>query len=288
MFATLAGVLFDGVAYGSLLFVISIGLSVTMGLMNFINLAHGAFAMLGGYVCTMAMARIGVPFLATLPLAFLAAAVAGAALEPLLYRRLYRASPLDQVLFSIGLTLMSVAAATYVWGSGQQAVRLPKFLLGQAHVLGLDLGVYRLFLIGIVAAITLGLVSLVSGTRFGARIRACVDNSQASAGLGINVNRVFSASFALGSGLAGLGGALAIDVLGLDPTFPLKYLVYFLLVVVVGGAGSIAGTLMAAILVGVFDVAGKYYLPASGAFVIYGLMLILLLLFPAGLRRSSR
>lgn len=288
MFATLAGVLFDGVAYGSLLFLISIGLSVTLGLMNFINLAHGAFAMLGGYVCAMAMARLGVPFLATLPLAFVAAAAAGAALEPLLYRRLYRASPLDQVLFSFGLTLMSVAAATYVWGSGQQAVRLPRFLLGQVHALGLDLGVYRLFLIGVVAATMLGLVFLVTGTRFGAQIRACVDNATASAGLGINVNRVFVVSFTLGSGLAGLGGALAIDVLGLDPTFPLKYLVYFLLVVVVGGAGSVAGTLIASIVVGVFDVAGKYYVPAIGAFVIYGLMLVLLLLFPGGLRRSSR
>ena len=287
MFATFAGVLFDGVAYGSLLFLISIGLSVTLGLMNFINLAHGAFAMFGGYICAMAMARIGVPFLATLPLAFLAAA-AGAALEPLLYRRLYRANPLDQVLFSIGLTLMSVAAATYVCGSSQQAVRLPRFLLGQVHILGLDLGAYRLFLIGVVATTMLGLMSLVTGTRFGAQIRACVDNAQVSAGMGIDVNRVFGVSFTLGSGLAGLGGALAIDVLGLDPTFPLKYLVYFLLVVVVGGAGSVVGTLMASIVVGVFDVAGKYYVPAVGSFVIYGLMLVLLLLFPAGLRRSSR
>jgi len=288
MFATLAGVLFDGVAYGSLLFLISIGLSVTLGLMNFINLAHGAFAMFGGYVCAMAMARIGIPFLATLPLAFLAAAAAGAALEPFLYRRLYRTSPLNQVLFSIGLTLMSVAAATYVCGSGQQAVRLPRFLLGQVHVLGLDLGAYRLFLIAVVAAITLGLLSLVTGTRFGAQIRACVDNAQVSAGVGIDVNRVFGVSFTLGSGLAGLGGALAIDVLGLDPTFPLKYVVYFLLVVVVGGAGSIVGTLMASIVVGVFDVAGKYYVPAVGSFVIYALMLVLLLLFPGGLLRSSR
>src|SRR6516162_2863303 len=283
MFATLAGVLFDGVAYGSLLFLISIGLSVTLGLMNFINLAHGAFAMLGGYVCTMAMARLGVPFLATLPLAFVAAAAVGAALEPLLYRRLYRASPLDQVLFSFGLTLMSVAAATYVWGSGQQAVRLPRFLLGQVQFLGLDLGVYRLFLIGVVAATMLGLLSLVTGTRFGAQIRACVDNAQASAGLGINVNRVFGVSFALGSGLAGLGGGLGIDVLGLDPTFPLKYMVYFLLVVSVGGAGTIKGPLLAALILGVFDVAGKYYVPQIGAFIIYVLMVVLLVIFPAGL-----
>jgi branched-chain amino acid transport system permease protein len=288
MFTSAPGVLFDGIAYGSLLFLMSIGLSVTMGLMRFINLAHGAFAMLGGYVCVVMMTRMGAPFLAALPIAFVGAAVVGAALERTLYRRLYRRSPLDQVLFSLGLTLMSVAAATYVWGSGQQPVHLPRFLLGQVRLLGLDLGVYRLFLVGLVAAITTALVLLVRRTRFGARIRASVDDPQASAGLGINVTRVFSVTFTLGSGLAGLGGALSIDVLGLDPTFPLKYLVYFLLVVVVGGAGSIAGTLAASLLLGVFDVSGKYYVPAVGAFVIYALMVVLLLLFPGGLRRSAR
>ena len=214
--------------------------------------------------------------------------VAGAVLERILYRRLYRRGPLDQVLFSLGLTLMSVAGATYVWGSGQQPVHLPRFLLGQVRLLGVDLGVYRLFLVALVAAITAALVLLVRKTRFGARIRASVDDPQASAGLGINVTRVFSVTFTLGSGLAGLGGALAIDVLGLDPTFPLKYLVYFLLVVVVGGAGSIAGTLAASLLLGLFDVSGKYYVPAVGAFVIYGLMVVLLLLFPGGLRRGAR
>jgi branched-chain amino acid transport system permease protein len=280
--------LFDGIAYGMLLFVLAVGLAVTLGLMNFINLAHGAFAMLGGYVCVVGMTRLGAPFLATLPIAFAAAGLAGAVLERILYRRLYRRGPLDQVLFSLGLTLMSVAGATYVWGSGQQPVHLPRFLLGQVRLLGVDLGVYRLFLVALVALITAALVLLVRKTRFGARIRASVDDAQASAGLGINVTRVFSVTFTLGSGLAGLGGALAIDVLGLDPTFPLKYLVYFLLVVVVGGAGSIAGTLAASLLLGLFDVSGKYYVPAAGAFVIYALMVVLLLLFPGGLRRGAR
>jgi branched-chain amino acid transport system permease protein len=214
------GVMFDGVAYGSLLFVISIGLSVTMGLMNFVNLAHGAFAMLGGYACVVAMSRMGVPFLATLPLAFVISALAGAVLERLLYRRLYRASHLDQVLFSIGLVFMSIAGATFVFGSQQQPVQLPAFLRGQVHFAGLDLGSYRLFLIAVVITVTLALTWLVERTRFGAEIRASVDNRQAAAGLGINVYRVFSLTFALGSGLAGLGGGLGIDVLGLDPTFP--------------------------------------------------------------------
>lgn len=283
MIGNFLGVLFDGIAYGSLLFLIGIGLSVTMGLMNFVNLAHGAFAAFGGYVCVVAMNQMGIPFLASLPIAFLLTAVVGAVLERTLYQRLYKATPLDQVLFSIGLTFMAVAAMTYVWGPIQQPVRLPEYLSGQVHFAGLDLGVYRLFLIVVVVVITFALVLLVDRTRFGAQVRASVDNQQAAAGLGINVNRVFALTFALGSGLAGLGGGLGIDVLGLDPSFPLKYMVYFLLVVAVGGAGSIKGTLVAAMLLGIFDVAGKYYVPQVGAFVIYAMMVVLLVFFPAGL-----
>jgi branched-chain amino acid transport system permease protein len=283
MLGNLIGVLFDGIAYGSLLFIISIGLSVTMGLMNFVNLAHGAFAMLGGYACVIAMTRLGIPFLASLPVAFVVSAAAGVILERLLYRRLYRATHLDQVLFSIGLIFMAIAAATWAFGSQQQPVQLPDFLRGQVHLLGLDFGAYRLFLIVVVVAITLALTWLIERTRFGAAVRASVDNQQASAGLGINVDRVFSFTFALGSGLAGLGGGLGIDVLGLEPTFPLKYMVYFLLVVAVGGAGTIKGPLFAALILGVFDVAGKYYVPQLGSFVIYVVMVAMLLMFPRGL-----
>jgi branched-chain amino acid transport system permease protein len=283
MLRNLIGVLFDGVAYGSLLFLISVGLSVTMGLMNFVNLAHGAFAMLGGYVCAVLLNRMGIPFLATLPIAFVASAAAGLVLERLLYRHLYKASHLDQVLFSIGLTFMSVAGITYFFGPAQQPVQLPDWLRGQVSVLGLELGSYRLFLIAVVILITAALGYLIERTRFGAQIRASVDNQQASVGLGINVSRVFFLTFALGSGLAGLGGALGIDVLGLDPSFPIKYMVYFLLVVAVGGAGTIRGPLFAAVILGICDVAGKYFVPEIGAFVIYALMVVLLLLFPSGL-----
>ncbi|ASU37038.1 branched-chain amino acid ABC transporter permease [Herbaspirillum sp. meg3] len=285
MIGNFIGVMFDGIAYGALLFLISVGLSVTMGMMNFINLAHGAFAMLGGYVCVTILNQLGLPFLASLPVAFLASAVVGLVLERTLYRRLYKASHLDQVLFSIGLTFMAVAGATYVWGPTQQPVHLPDWLRGQISLLGLDVGAYRVFLIGVVVLVTAALGLLIERTRFGAQIRASVDNQVAAAGLGINVSRVFSLTFALGSGLAGLGGGLGIDVLGLDPTFPIKYMVYFLLVVAVGGAGTIKGPLLAAVILGIFDVAGKYYVPEIGAFVIYGLMVLLLILFPAGLMR---
>jgi branched-chain amino acid transport system permease protein len=287
MLGNLTGVLFDGIAYGSLLFLIGVGLSVTMGLMNFVNLAHGAFAMLGGYACVLLLTRTGVPFVATLPLAFLAAAAAGFVLERTLYRRLYRATHLDQVLFSIGLTFMAVAGATWLFGPSQQPVMLPDWLRGQVYAAGLMFGTYRLFLIGAVAVVTIALALLIERTRFGAQIRASVDNQTAAAGLGINVGRVFSMTFALGSGLAGLGGALGIDILGLDPTFPVKYMVYFLLVVAVGGAGTIKGPLLAALVLGVCDVAGKYYVPQIGAFVIYALMVVLLIAFPAGLVRRK-
>jgi len=283
MIANLLGVLFDGAAYGSLLFIISIGLSVTMGLMNFVNLAHGAFAMVGGYACVLLMTRAGVPFLATLPVAFIVAAVAGIVLERTLYQRLYKATHLDQVMFSIGLVFMSVAAASYFFGTSQQPVRLPEFLRGQVGLLGLDVGAYRLFLIATVIAATIALHLLLLRTRFGAQVRASVDNADVAAGMGINVNRVFAVTFALGSGLAGLGGALGIDVLGLDPTFPLKYMVYFLLVVAIGGAGTIKGGLVAALVLGVCDVAGKYYVPQIGSFIIYFLMVALMIAFPAGL-----
>jgi branched-chain amino acid transport system permease protein len=282
MLTSLLGVLFDGLAYGSLLFLISNGLSVTMGLMNFVNLAHGAFAMLGGYLC-VALMRQGVPFLVTLPLVFVGVALVGAVLERTLYRRLYKAPHLDQVLFSIGLTFIAVAAATWAFGPSQQPVELPPFLQGQLHLPGLDLGRYRLFLLALVVLITFELEYLIRSTRFGAQVRASVDHAAAAAGVGIDVSRVFSVTFAMGTGLAGLGGALGVDVLGLDPTFALKYLVYFLLAVAVGGAGSIKGTAVAALVLGVFDVAGKYYVPGAGAFIIYALMVVLLILFPAGL-----
>jgi branched-chain amino acid transport system permease protein len=277
------GVLFDGLAYGSLLFLVSLGLSVQMGLMNFVNLAHGAFAMAGGFICVVAMSRYGVPFLASLPLAFVITAVAGAIMERLLYRRLYRATHLEQVLFSIGLTFMAIAGATWIFGASQQPVRLPAYLRGQVHAAGVDFGVYRIFLLAVVAVLTLALAALIERTKFGAQVRAAVDDARAARGLGIEVDRVFTTAFALGSGLAGLGGALGIEVLGLDSAFPLKFMVYFLLVVVVGGAGTLRGPLLAAMILGVCDVAAKYYLPQAGAFTIYAVMVVLLLVFPAGL-----
>lgn len=276
-------ILLDGVAAGMLLFVLACGLSVTMGLMNFVNLAHGAFGMAGGYVLVALLQRGGWPFLACLPAAFLAAALLGLLLERTLYRRLYRRGHLDQVLFSIGLIFMAGAAADWLMGAQQQIIQLPAWLSGRVDLGIGELGRYRVFLIlvcaGIVAALQLGLLR----TRFGAQLRAAVDDATVARGLGIPVPRLFAMTFALGSGLAGLGGALGVEVLGLDPTFPVKYLVYMLIVVAVGGANTILGPALAALLLGVVDVAGKYWLPQLGAFIIYTAMVLLLLLRPHGL-----
>ena len=278
-------ILFDGIAYGMLLFVLAVGLCVTMGLMNFINLAHGAFAMVGGYVTVLASQRLGVPFLACLPLAFVVSALLGAVAERTLYRPMYRKPHLDQVLFSIGLTFMAVASVDFFVGSQQQIIQLPEWLKGRSEFFGGALGVghYRLFIVVICALIALSLQGILSRTRFGSRLRASVDDQRVAAGLGIHVNAVFALTFAVGSGLAGLGGALGAEVLGLDPTFPLKFMVYFLIVVAVGGTSSITGPLLAALLLGIADVAGKYYIPKLGAFIVYSLMIAILIWRPQGL-----
>ena len=277
MFASLAGVLFDGLAYGMLLFLLSVGLSVTLGMMNFVNLAHCSFAMIGGYVTVTLVNRFGWPFLASLPVAFLASAVVSILLEKSLFRRLYRATDLDQCLFTIGIVFMSIAVAAYFYGTVVQPLDTPAYLRGSVEFLGMSFAAYRLFLIGIGITITVILVATLEYTRFGAQVRAAVDNQRMARGLGIDVDRAFAITFALGGGLAGLGGALAIEIVGLDHAFALTYLVYVLIVVAVGGLGSIGGSLAAALVLGISDMAGKYYFPWLGAFLIYLVMVGLLM-----------
>ncbi|HEX2134472.1 MAG TPA: branched-chain amino acid ABC transporter permease [Microvirga sp.] len=281
-------ILFDGVAYGMLLFVLACGLAVTLGLMNFVNLAHGAFAMMGGYVTAILMNRYGVPFLLTLPLAFLVPAAIGLVLERTLYARLYARSHLDQVLFSIGLVFMAIAAVDYTMGSQQQLIQLPPWLQGRVEILGIQVGLYRSFIILVCGILVVALQLILTQTRFGSRLRAAVDDPRVARGLGINVGAIFAVTFAVGSGLAGLGGALGAEILGLDPTFPLKFMLYFLIVVTVGGTTSITGPFLASLLLGIADVAGKYYVPSLGAFVIYTLMIVVLVLRPQGLFARAR
>lgn len=275
--------LFNGLAYGILLFIMAVGLSVTMGMMRFVNLAHVSLCMLGGYVTVSAMEHWGLPFLATLPLAFVATALFSIALERLVLRHFYGTDDLTQVLLTIGLVFMSVSTAAYFWGPAFKPVNVPAWLTGRQAVLGLELERYRMFLLAVGAVLTLVILFGVERTRFGAMVRACVDNRRAAAGNGLNVQTVFALTFAIGGGLAGLGGALSASLLGLDPNFPFRYLVYMLIVVSVGGMGTIVGTLAAALFIGVADVATKYYLPAAGGSIIYIVTVAVMLWRPEGL-----
>ena len=281
--SSLVSVAFHGVAYGMILYVISVGLSVTMGLMGFANLAHGVFAMAGGYVMLSAMERFGVPFPLALALAFAAIAAGSVVLERLLYSRLYNSNELEQVLFTIGLIFMAAAIARLIYGTLQQPVYLPGYLTGQFALFGRDFPAYRVFLIVFSAALVAVLWFGVERTRWGAMVRAVVDNRPMAESVGINTRRLFTLTFALGSGLAGLGGGLGAEIIAIQPTYPFEQLVYFLIVVAIGGLGSLRGPFVAALLIGVTDTGCKYWLPQFGAFFIYAATIVLLLWRPAGL-----
>lgn len=283
MLSNILIVLFDGFAFGMLLFVMSVGLTVTMGLMNFINLAHGAFGMIGGYIAVTVMRQLGLPFMVALPCAFLGTALISVVFERTLFRRLYRAGELNQVLFTIGLVFAAQALVTFQFTAVQQVVQIPDWLRGAVEVGGMRFSIYRIFLIVMALAITALLVFGLERTRLGAQIRAAVDNQRAAQGMGLDVERIFAITFALGSGLAGLGGALAIEIVGLSPSFGFDFLILVLIVVSVGGLGSITGSFVGAALLGIVDVAGKYYWPEIGSYTIYLVLVGILLVRPTGL-----
>jgi branched-chain amino acid transport system permease protein len=281
--SALVSIAFHGLAYAMVLYLISVGLSITMGLMGFVNLAHGVFAMAGGYVAVSLMNRAGIPFFLALAVAFAVVAVASMALERTLYARLYGAAELDQVLLTIGLVFMAGAAAKFICGPLPLPVRLPDYLRGQIDIAGRLFPVYRSFLIVGGAALVTVLWLGLERTRFGAQIRATVDNRRMAQSLGIDTGLLFTCTFAVGSGLAALGGALGADILAIDPTYAQEHLVFFLIVVSVGGLGSIRGPFVAALLLGIADTACKYLIPEFGAFFIYAATLGLLLWRPHGL-----
>jgi len=279
----LISILLGGLASGMVLFIVSVGLSVTMGLMGFVNLAHGGFAMLGGYAIVLTMRHWGLSFPAALALGFAAVAALSVVLERALYARLYRASELDQVLFTIGLVFVMIASVTLAVGPESQRVVLPAWLDGQT-----DLGFirYRTYSLALIASGTLLMLALWLGferTRIGARIRAAVDNRRMAESLGVDVGRLFTITFALGSGLAAVGGGLGAEILGLDPQYPLRYLAYFLIVVAVGGLGRVTGVFFAALLIGVLDFTLKIYFPKGGTMFMYALTLAFLLARPQGM-----
>ena len=281
--ADFAGILLGGLAAGTVLFIVSVGLSVTMGLMGFVNLAHGAFAMFGGYVIVLAMNRAHFGFAVSLALGFIATAALSVVLERTLYRRLYRGGELDQVLFTIGLIFIFIATLIIVVGPESQTLQLPPDLAGQLNLGLLYYRTYSVFLIVIGMLIALGIWLTFERTRIGGQIRATVDNRRMAESLGIDVDRLFTITFAFGSGMAGLGGGLGAEFLGLDPQYPLKYLVYFLIAVSVGGLGSVIGVYYASLILGVLDFVLTLYLPKGGTIFIYILTILILLARPQGL-----
>jgi len=283
MVNTIVSILFDGLAWAMFLFIVSVGLSVTMGLMGFVNLAHGAFAMAGGYLVLTATGDWGVPFPAALLIAFIVVGCASVLFERALYARLYGAGELNQVLMTIGLTFMAIAAYTYFYGPLPHGIRIPDYLLGEVHLGARSFPTYRVFLIAVGAALIAVLWYGFDRTNFGAKIRASVDNRRMAQSVGINVDLLFTVTFAVGSGLAALGGGLAIQLLGLTPSFAIIYLIFFLLVVAVGGSGSMWGTLAGALVLGMADTAGKYLFADAGTFAIYAVAVLILLIKPAGL-----
>jgi branched-chain amino acid transport system permease protein len=266
-----------------ILYVISVGLSITMGLMGFVNLAHGVFAMAGGFIFSTVMAGLGMPFPLALLTAFVAVALASVVLERMLYSRLYAEGELAQVLFCIGLIFVSMAVARLIYGDRAVPVFLPDYLRGQVHLMGRDFPTYRVFLIAFSAGLIFLLWFGIERTRWGAMVRAAVDNRAMAQSIGINTKLLFMATFALGSGLAGLGGALGADILAVQWGYPFEHLVYFLIVVAVGGLGSLRGPFIAALLIGVADTACKYWIPEFGAFLVYAATIVVLLWRPQGL-----
>ena len=286
--AAIISILFDGLAYAMLLFIISVGLSVTMGLMGFVNLAHGAFAMVGGYVLVSLMNTAGMPFLLSLAIAPVVVGVVSILFERTIYAPLYKAGELDQVLLSIGLVFVAIGTVTWLYGPAPPAIAMPDYPRGQVDLGFREVPTYRFFIIIIGFAMMAALWFAFERTLLGAKIRAAVDNRQMAQSIGIDVDRLFVLVFAIGSGLAALGGGLAIEIVGMSPTFAIQYLVYFLIVVAVGGLGSLTGAFVAAIVLGVLDTAGKYLWPDGGAFFIYAATVAILLYRPAGLfGRSS-
>jgi branched-chain amino acid transport system permease protein len=281
--ASLLGIGFHGLAYGMILYAISVGLSVTMGLMGFVNLAHGVFAMAGGYLMYTATTRLGWPWAVALVFAIVAVALASVILERLLYAPLYRAGELEQVLFTIGLIFAAVALARLAYGPLPLAAPLPDYLKGSVELGERSFPAYRAAVIVASAVLVAVLWFGVERTRWGAMLRAAVDNGPMAESVGINTARLFTITFAVGSGLAALGGAVGADLIALTPTYPFEQLVYFLIVVAVGGMGTLRGPFLGALLIGLGDTACKYWMPQFGAFFIYAATMVLLLWRPRGL-----
>jgi branched-chain amino acid transport system permease protein len=287
MLAKLAFVVVYGVSFGMVLFAISVGLAVTMGVMRVINLAHGAFAATGTYLALGLMMHWAVP----LPLAIIAATAATVVIsipiERLLYRPIYDRSELDQVVLTIGIVFISIAALTAVYGPDPLPVRLPGWMMGNVDAGLIKVQTYRLFVIAMGAVIIASLYWLLNFTGFGVKLRAAVDNRGMAAAVGINVSGVFSTAFAIGAGLAALGGAIGYGLIPAEPTYAFKYIVIIFFVVGLAGEARIMSCALVAIGIGLVDTAARTFVPAIGSYAVYILAVTLMFQRSRGVFHAS-
>jgi len=275
-------ILLDGVSFGMVLFIISVGLTVTMGMMRVVNLAHGSFAMAGGYIAAM-MTQKGIDFYLAVVVATIAAGILGGICEVVFYRPLYRKGDLAQVLLTVGLVFISIASVTAIFGAFPYPLVMPKYMLELVDIGFRTYPAYRLFVLavgGVAAAI---LWYVIEYSLVGARVRAAVDNPRMARGVGMNVNLLFSASFVVGCALAGLGGAIGAGMLSHEPSYALKYIVLFRVAVIVRGGGSFKGSFVAAMALGLIDTMGRYFIPDVAPYMLYVAVFFLLLWRPKGL-----
>ena len=275
-------VLLDGISYGMILFLISVGLTVTMGLMRVVNLAHGSFAMIGGYVAGY-ITQNGGNFYVSVLAAALVAAVLGALAEVTIYRPLYRKGELSQVLLTIGIVFVMTGTITQIFGAFPYPVVFPDYLTKPINIGFREYPAYRLFLIAVGAVVAAVLWFLVENSIYGARLRAAVDNARMARAVGMDVSVLFMGTFVVGSALTGFSGAIGAGILSLEPSYALKYIVLFLVVVAVGGEGSFQGSFVAAMALGIIDTVGKYFAPLAAPYLLYAAVFLLLLWRPKGL-----
>lgn len=280
---TLASIAIDAFAYGTILFIISIGLSVTLGLMRVVNLAHGAFAMIGGYLASYGVTELRLHYFVAMILAIVLTILIAIPAERYLYRKIYGAPELTQVLMTIGITFLVIGVTNYVAGPTLKTIPLPDFLTGSVDIGFRALPKQRLFLIVIGMVVAAGLWFLIEKTNFGIKLRAAVDNANMAQALGIRTQIIYAVSFAIAIGLAAMGGIIGSELLPLDPYYALRYMVVFLVVVSIGGAGSIPGALFSSLLLGVIDTTGRYIAPEFGEFFFYFAVIFIVTLFPRGL-----
>lgn len=283
----LAFILLYGISYGLILCLISVGLVVTMGLMRVVNLAHGGFAAIGGYISTGLMAQAGIPFPLAVCVAVAAVIVISVFVERAFFVHLYTASELDQVLLTLGLCFLVVGTLTLIYGPNVYPTMLPSYLQGSIDLGFRDFELYRLVVAAISALVIIGLWLGFEQTNLGAQLRAAVDNRTMTQATGINVPRLFSLTFAFGSGLAAFGAAIGAPMLPLEPYYPFKYLVTILIIVALSGHGNVKAAIFVSVMIGVIETAVRLIFPELGAFLIYFVLIALIVWRKEGLLSRS-